>query len=593
MLYPQTNEHRTVLDLSGIWEIRVDEKDRGEENGWLKGFSSQTYIGVPGSWNEQLAEMGLMNYVGKIWYQKKFSLPALFQGKKIYLRFGCANYSAKVWINGHFAVEDHGGYLPFEADISDLVSLSDENILVVSVDNRLSHDTIPQGLCESDFLEFQKERELTFPATIFDFFSYGGIERPVKLSAVYPYHIQDISLDTDIKGDMGIIYYQVLLSAIETDMSLIIEVYDHNEKISQQTQNIKKNIINGTLNIERCKLWDMDEPNLYELKFKLFQNQAAVDSFKIETGVRTIAVEKDRLLLNGKPIFLRGFGKHEDFAVLGKGLSYPLAIKDFQMMKWIGANSFRTAHYPYAEEIMQIADKMGFLVIDEVPAVSLNFRFVNDKTLGNHKRALTDLITRDRNHPSVIAWSIANEPGIWGEEEAISPEADNYWHEIYTHVKKMDTSRPVTLPACAKWGLDDLSYKYSDFISINRYWGWYEIPGDIKKAGIMLEKELNQLFERYKKPIMLTEFGADTVEGLHATYPQMFTEEYQTELTLRYFEIIEKLPFTIGEHIWNFADFRTAQHFRRVVLNKKGIFNRQRDPKSAAFAIRKHWKKDS
>ncbi|NOQ98172.1 MAG: hypothetical protein GQ561_08415 [Calditrichae bacterium] len=157
----------------------------------------------------------------------------------------------------------------------------------------------------------------------------------------------------------------------------------------------------------------------------------------------------------------------------------------------------------------------------------------------------------------------------------------------------MDASRPITLPACAKWGLDDLSYKYSDFISINRYWGWYEIPGDIKKAGIMLEKELNQLFVKYHKPIMLTEFGADTVEGLHATYPQMFTEEYQTELTLRYFEIIEKLPFTIGEHIWNFADFRTAQHFRRVVLNKKGIFNRQRDPKSAAFAIRKHWNKNS
>jgi beta-glucuronidase len=115
----------------------------------------------------------------------------------------------------------------------------------------------------------------------------------------------------------------------------------------------------------------------------------------------------------------------------------------------------------------------------------------------------------------------------------------------------------------------------------------------MEKAGEVLKKEMNDLFEKYHKPVMLTEFGADTVEGLHATYPQLFTEEYQTEFTLKYFEVVENLPFAIGEHIWNFADFRTAQHHRRIVLNKKGVFNRQRDPKSVAFVIRKHWKKNA
>jgi len=190
----------------------------------------------------------------------------------------------------------------------------------------------------------------------------------------------------------------------------------------------------------------------------------------------------------------------------------------------------------------------------------------------------------------VICWSIANEPCIWGEEEAVSVEAKTYWADIYTYVKSLDAARPITLPACAKWGSADPAYTYSDILSINRYWGWYEIPGDITMAGARLRAEMEELYRIYQKPILVSEFGADTIEGLHATYPQLFTEEYQTMLIEKYFEIIESLPFTVGEHIWNFADFRTAQHHRRVALNKKGVFNRQREPKSAAFAIRKHWR---
>jgi len=228
-------------------------------------------------------------------------------------------------------------------------------------------------------------------------------------------------------------------------------------------------------------------------------------------------------------------------------------------------------------------------VIDEVPAVSLNFRFVTDKTLESHKRVLSELIARDRNHPSVIAWSIANEPGIWGEEEAVSEKARTYWQEVYGLAKSLDPSRPVTLPTCTVWGERDLGFTFCDFISVNRYWGWYELPGDLAKAEEVLRGELENLWQKYRKPILVSEFGADTIEGLHATYPQLFTEEYQESLVQTYFRVIESLPFTVGEHIWNFADFRTAQHHRRVVLNKKGVFTRLRDPKTVAFFIRDHW----
>ncbi|MFQ5677232.1 MAG: glycoside hydrolase family 2 TIM barrel-domain containing protein, partial [bacterium] len=187
--------------------------------------------------------------------------------------------------------------------------------------------------------------------------------------------------------------------------------------------------------------------------------------------------------------------------------------------------------------------------------------------------------------------SIANEPGIWGEQEALSPKAETYWKTLYNFVKQLDASRPVTMPTCSIWDDRDLGYQFCDFISINRYWGWYEIPGDIDKAAIKLKAELENLHKKYRKPIFVSELGADTIEGEHATYPQMFTEEYQVQLIQKYFEVIESLKYTVGEHIWNFADFRTAQHFRRVVLNKKGVFNRERQPKSAAFSVRKHWQK--
>lgn len=325
------------------------------------------------------------------------------------------------------------------------------------------------------------------------------------------------------------------------------------------------------------------------MQIELFEKDKLIDEYELAIGVREIEVKEKELLINGKPVFLKGFGKHEDFSVIGKGLLHPLIVKDFQLMKWIGANSFRTSHYPYAEEIIQMADRLGILVIGETPAVSLNFKNVNKETLNNHKKAISELIQRDRNHPSVIAWSLANEPGIWGEPESISEKADQYWAELFSLAKQLDPTRPLTLPTFPRWKDKDLVYKYCDFLSINRYWGWYEIPGEIEKAGEKLKNELIKLYKKFKKPILISEFGADTIEGTHATYPQLFTEEYQVMFIQKYFEVIESLDFTIGEHIWNFADFRTAQHFRRMVLNKKGVFNRQREPKSAAFAIRKHW----
>ena len=590
MLYPQNNQCRQKIELGGIWELKSDLDDQGIEKGYKDGFSPETKVGVPGSWNEQLSELGLMDYVGKVWYQKEISVPELHK-ERLLLRFGSVDFYAKVWINGNFVGEHQGGYLPFEFDITEYINQG-KNRIVMMADNTLTHDTIPQGLSKEDHQEFDNPRKLTYPPTVFDFFAYGGIQRPVRLVRLGEKYLKDIKIDTDIQGEEGIVKLNAMFNQIGENDNVQITLLDDDNKLFQKYYQPEKGEIRGEFKIDNCTFWTPDNPYLYKLDIQLYEDDELVDEYIQKFGVRTVDIDNGNLFLNGEPIFLKGFGKHEDFPVLGKGLSYPLIIKDFQLMNWLGANSFRTSHYPYSEEIMQMADEMGFLVIDEVPAVSLNFKYVTDETLKNHKKALKELVDRDYNHPSVIMWSVANEPGIWKEKEAKGKKGRKYWNEIFEYANQLDTKRPKTLPACAFWGLDDLAYEYSDIISLNRYWGWYEIPGDVVEAGVKLKKEINAIHDKYNKPILLTEFGADTIAGAHSTIPEMFTEEYQTDLIEQYFKVIEGCDFTIGEHIWNFADFKTAQHYRRVILNRKGVFTRDRSPKSVAFHIRKHWLKN-
>ncbi|UCH10043.1 MAG: beta-glucuronidase [Fidelibacterota bacterium] len=589
MLYPQNNRCRTVMDLSGFWDLKVDAAERGLEDGWSRGIATDLCAGVPGSWNEQLSELGLMNYIGSVWYQTHFTLPTFWTGRKLILRFGSVDHHATVWVNGESAGEHRGGFLPFELDITDLVQWEGENVLVVRANNVLSHDTIPQGVSEEDYADFGKERDQTFPPANFDFFPYGGIPRPVKLLALPPQYISAIRVQTRIVEKAGQLKFAATLSEEMPGAAIKAVLGDGDRSIASQEVAQGDLSCTGEMQIPECRFWSPESPHLYRLHLSLRDGDTLLDEYQLEVGIREITVEGKELLLNGKPVFLQGFGKHEDFPVLGKGFSYPLVVKDFQLMNWIGANSFRTSHYPYADELMQLADQMGFLVVDEVPAVSLNLKYATDQTLQQHKQALTELITRDRNHPSVIAWSVGNEAGIWGEAEAVTEKGIGYWKDIFQHTRELDDSRPITLPTCVQTRDVDPAYLYSDFISVNRYWGWYEIPVKVDEAVVQLKSELEGLYKRYGKPILLSEFGADTIEGQHATYPQMFTEEYQSLLLAEYFKVIDSLPFMIGEHIWNFADFRTAQHHRRIILNKKGVFNRQREPKQVAFAIRDRW----
>ena len=588
MLYPQTNKHRCVLDLSGLWKFRPDPEEQGEQQGWFNRLETAVEIAVPGSWNEQLEELGLLHYVGAAWFETTVTIPLALAGKRIWLRVGSADYSAKVWVNGSCAGTNDAGFLPFEFEITSLVGAGESARVTILVNNTLTDESIPQGVFTEYFEEEKRLREETYPPARFDFTPFGGIHRPVKIYSTSKAFITDVKVDTSIlPGQKGSVQVRVKTQNAR-GLLVCCRLTGNGTELVTQTQ------LSGAdtlleFSVPHCSYWSPSSPFLYRLELELMNENESVDEYCMNVGVREIEIKGSTLLLNGEPLYLTGFGKHEDFAVLGKGLSLPVVVKDFTLMKWINANSFRTSHYPYAEEIMDMADRHGILVIDEVPAVSLDMRHVKPKTLENHKAFIRRLIDRDYNHPSVIIWALGNEPNLVGEESYYNGSGAAYWKEVFAHARLLDSTRPMVVPNCLRAGIKDPVLELSDIVCINRYYGWYEYPGRLEHAMQVLREEMETLHRLYPKPMMMTEFGADTISGYHSTSDQLFTEEYQEKLLTLYIGLLRATSYVVGEHVWNFADFRTPQHFRRVVLNRKGVFTRSRQPKLAAFKLKMLW----
>jgi len=590
MLKTQLNNYRNLIDISGIWKFKVDKENIGESSKWELGFSEDSEIAVPGSWNEQLDNLDLLHYVGKAWYAKNIFIPNSFSDETIWIRFDSVDFHSKLWINGKLIGKHDFGYLPFDFDISEFVTCGEENSIVLSVDNQLHDDTIPQGIYAQYYIDENRLRDETFPASRFDFPPNGGIHRPVYIYTTPKIFIEDITVKTKIISPNSSKVSLQLETSEEFKGKVEIKITD-DKTVYSEIFNYNSNSNSYEFDVTDIKLWGLGEPNLYKFTITLLNEDIKIDSYNLHVGFREIEIKGKDFLLNGKPIYMQGFGKHEDFPAFGKGFNYQSLVKDFSLMKWISANSFRTSHYPYAEEVFEMADRHGFLVIDEVPAVSLDFRKVNEGTLKSHKEFVKKLITRDKNHPSVIAWAVGNEPNLVGEPSYYDGRGEKYWKEVFQTARDIDETRPITVPNCQKGGVDDPVFLFSDFLSINRYYGWYEHPGQLEYGVQVLEKEMDTIWEKYKKPMMMTEFGADTIEGAHSISDQMFTEEYQSKYLEMYIKLIRSKEYFFGEHVWNFADFRTPQHFRRVIFNRKGVFTRTREPKLAAFKLKELWSK--
>ncbi len=582
------------MDLSGIWGFKLDDGNGFEEKWYEAPLADAMTMAVPSSYNDLKEGEDFREHYGWVFYQRTISVPAFMRTQRVMLRMAAVTHIAKVYLNDQLICEHKGGFLPFEVQLNEYLK-DGENLLTIAVDNRIDYSTLPvgsesgSGLLGGGMFASKESKKRNYPN--FDFFNYCGITRPVKIYTTPNAYIADVALTSEVDGTAAQVAYEIETVG-EGEPHILIRTRS-GEVVAQGTG------AKGTLTIENVTLWQPLKAYLYEVEVTFGE-----DVYVMTYGVRTVKVEGGKFLINGQPFYFKGYGKHEDTFPAGRGLNLPMNIKDLSLIKWQGANSFRTSHYPYSEEMMQLCDEEGIVVIDEVPAVGVNLNFggganfkngkkVNTfdpaeeggiRTFEHHKEVIRDVISRDRNRACVVMWSIANESDSAGEG------AYEYFKPLYDLARELDPQkRPCTIVSVQMADYkNDCTLRLSDVFCLNRYYGWYTCGGDLQAAEDMCREEM-EFWNAQGKPFMFTEYGADTMTGLHDTTPVMWTEEYQVDYYKANHRVVDAMENFVGEQVWNFADFATSQGLMRVQGNKKGLFTRDRRPKLAAHYFRERW----
>ncbi|HES0588495.1 TPA: beta-glucuronidase [Streptococcus pyogenes] len=525
MLYPTLTKTRSLYDLSGLWQFKLG--DHNPEDC----LSTEDVMVVPTSFNDVVVDKDKRNYIGDFWYERLVDLPKLAKDDELVLRFGSVTHNAIVYVNGRELASHKGGFTPFEVVVPEDL-YQDHQIRIAVRANDLSDDL--------------KTADLSIA---------------VETSAV--------------------------VDAIQ------VTILDEERQVVGQTND-------GHVKLDCVHLWEVLDAYLYTARIEISVDGQIVDTYEEPFGVRSVHVADGQFFVNHKPVYFKGFGKHEDTFINGRGLNEAANLMDMNLLKEIGANSFRTSHYPYSEEMMRLADRMGILVIDEIPAVGLFQNFtasldLTPKDMGTwsvmetkeaHEQAIQELVKRDKNHPSVVMWVVANEPA---SHEA---GAHDYFEPLVALYKELDPQkRPVTLVNILMATPDrDEVMDLVDVICLNRYYAWYVDHGDLAKGEAGLRKELLEWQSKFPdKPILMTEYGADTLPGLHSMWDIPYTEEFQCDFYAMTHGVFDGIPNLVGEQVWNFADFETNLMIFRVQGNHKGLFSRNRQPKQVVREFKKRW----
>jgi beta-glucuronidase len=592
MLSPRQSPTRERISLDGLWRFAFDPGGVGRsERWWTNPLPGDREMPVPASFNDIVPTREARSYVGDVWYQRTLRVPRGWSGQRVVLRFDAATHRATAWLGDDQVAQHEGGYTPFEADVTEHVRAGAQARVTVAVNNELSWASIPPGVVKE--LDDGRRVQLYFH----DFFNYAGLNRSVWLHCRPSVHVSDVVVTTsEIDGAAGVIAYRTTVEgADEHPVRVVVRDAGGVEVARAQGGD-------GLVAIDDVTLWRPGKGYLYMLEVEVVgARDEPLDVYRQPFGVRTVAVEGQRFSINGEPFRFRGFGKHEDFAVHGRGHDLAVMVNDFELLEWTGANSFRTSHYPYDEAVLDYADRHGVVVIDEAAAVGLNLNTgtpiltpdealptysegtISERTQEVHRQAIRELVARDKNHPCVVIWSIANEP------DTVAPGARAYFEPLVIETRRLDPTRPVgfanfMLATPARDVVSDLF----DVLLLNRYFGWYVNTGDLQTAERELEAELREWAE-LGKPIVMTEYGADTQPGLHSVIGEPWSEEFQVALLDVYHRVFDRIDAVVGEHVWNFADFATGPGITRVDGNKKGAFSRDRRPKAAAHELRRRW----
>lgn len=552
MLYDGMRKRQS---LDGLWHYGIDQYDTCLRSKWYEenyydgdgrqlpvdfSFDEWPVMQLPCCYN--MIDRELFLYEGSMVFTRKFLFEKK-EGERAVLKIGAANYVCRVFLNKQFVGMHRGGSTPAYFDITEYVEK--QNRIIITVDNTRHPWQVPM--------------ENT------DWFNYGGIYRSMELFVVPDVFVKDMSVMLDPKDrSHRTVRAEVTLSKQVTGQARF--------RIPQlgidMPVEIREGVGGVTVKTEP-KLWEPENPVLYDAEVSY-----EGDVLRDRIGFRDIRVEKNKILLNDKEIFLRGVSCHEDSVANGKALTEEERIETIRIAKELGCNFMRLAHYPHHENMAKLADEMGLLLWEEVP-VYWDIDFDNPATYEDAKNQLLELIGRDKNRASVIIWSVGNE-NLDTESRYL------FMSKLVNVAKQADPSRLVSA-ACLVNGktnrIEDRLGDCLDVIGINEYCGWYE-PDFGKLPDLMENSEPG-------KPVIITEFGADARWGHRGSITEKGTEDCQAYIYEQQVETLEKIPYVKGMTPWILYDFRCPRRLSLIqgYYNLKGLCSADKKNRKLAFSV--------
>jgi len=556
---------RTTISLDGTWRVIVDPYETGTgarfyENAKPKtprdlveyDFDTSGTLNVPGDWNSQRPE--LFFYEGSVWYRKSFSYHKRAHSR-VFVYFGAANYRASVYLNAQKLGDHEGGFTPFNFEVTDQLRDGD-NFLIVEVNNQRKPENVP--------------------GMVTDFWNYGGLTRNVSLIELPETFIQDYWVQL-AKGSLNEIEGWVRLNGASAPQQVTLEISEAGIKQQITTDT------NGYAHFHfpaNLKLWSPENPKLYQITLS-----AASDSLSDQIGFRSVETRGSQILLNGKPILLRGVSLHEEAPFRG-GRAFS-EEDDRTLLEWareLGCNFVRLAHYPHNETMIRLADQLGLLVWSEIP-VYWETAWENPSTLQNAQDQLRDVIARDHNRAAVVLWSVAN-------ETPVEPARLVFLKSLIEQARTLDTTRLITAAlnhfehtSPNTIALTDPLAQSLDVVGLNEYLGWYgkEHPEDCDHIQWALPNE---------KPLIVSEFGGGAPFGNHGDIATRWTEEYQANLYEHQLNMVKRIPSLAGLSPWVLMDFHSPRRLLPGVQdyrNRKGLISDQGERKQAFYVLQRFY----
>jgi beta-glucuronidase len=563
---------RKTISLDGQWQAIVDPYESGfydyryqpSANGFFKNakpnnksdlieydFDNSASLRVPGDWNTQRDQ--LFFYEGSIWYKKSFDYQRR-PNTRLFVYFGAANYQADVYLNGQKLGQHEGGFTPFNFEITNLVQ-STGNFLIVKVDNKRRRDAVPTLMT--------------------DWWNYGGLTRDVKLVEMPTTFVHDYMIQLK-KGSRQRITGWIKLAGDKLNQRITVRIPEAGVSRTFNTDASGSAVIDFNADLT---LWSPGNPKLYDVTI-----EAETDQVRDQIGFRSIETKGTEILLNGRPIFLRGVCIHEEAPVRGgRAYSQEDARKLLGWAKELGANFVRLAHYPHNESMIREADRMGIMVWSEIP-VYWTILWENPATLENARNQLTDMIGRDKNRAAVVIWSVAN-------ETPLSDARLSFLRKLIEHARSLDPTRLMSAAMERHYTdaktqmIDDPLGEYLDVLGCNEYVGWYD--------GLPAKADGLEWKTKYQKPLVMSEFGGDALYGHHGDASERWTEEYQENLYRHQLGMLKRIPFLRGTAPWILTDFRSPRRPLPKIQdywNRKGLISSGGEKKKAFYVMQQYYR---